>query len=144
MQITLQRNDSAYGMTATNAVGKTINMDASPAMGGSDNGFRPMETVLAALAGCSTIDVIEFLKKQRLTDFDLSVVVTGDRATEQIPAVFTKIHLQYTFIGTDLSIKKIERALELSITKYCSVAKMLDKTAEVTYGYTVNPSNIDS
>ncbi len=138
MQITLHRNDSAYGMTATNAVGKIINMDASPAMGGSDNGFRPMETVLAALAGCSTIDVIEFLKKQRLTDFDLSVVVSGERATEQIPAVFTKIHLQYTFKGTDLSIKKIERALELSITKYCSVAKMLDKTAEVTYGYSLS------
>ncbi len=137
MQITLHRNDTAYGMTATNAVGKTILMDASPAMGGNDNGFRPMETVLAALAGCSTIDVIEFLRKQRVTDFDLSVVINGDRAVEQIPAVFTTIHLEYTFKGANLSIKKIERALELSITKYCSVAKMLDKTAEITYAYKV-------
>lgn len=136
MKITLHRINDAYHMQARNASGNTIDMDSSPALGGENKGMRPMETVLVALAGCSTIDVIALLEKQRQTLQDILVSVEAEREEHKVPALFTKIHLTYQLTG-DLDPKKVERALSLSIDKYCSVAKMLEKTAVISYSYTI-------
>ncbi len=96
----------------------------------------PMESVLMAVAGCSSIDVVSILKKMKLDLKDLKVEVNGERATDQVPAVFTKIHAHYKLYG-DIPEVKAERALELTFTKYCSVSVMLQKAAEVTYSYEI-------
>ncbi|HNH61954.1 MAG TPA: OsmC family protein, partial [Cyclobacteriaceae bacterium] len=79
VKIELKRLNDAFHMEATNEQGSTLHMDASPDIGGSNKGMRPMQIVLAALGGCSVIDVISILKKQKQDLRDIQVTVTGDR-----------------------------------------------------------------
>ncbi len=137
MHIELTRVGAPFHFRAVNQQGKTVDMDASPAIGGTDQGFRPMETVLAALGGCSAIDIVELLRKQRQDLADIRISIEAERATDQVPAVFTKIHLHYTLQGQDLAADKVQRAVDLSVQKLCSVAKMLEKTAVITYDWSV-------
>lgn len=99
--------------------------------------MSPMQMLLAGAAGCSAIDVISILKKQRQELKSLSVDVTGDRVKLDAGySEYKSIHMQFTLSG-NLDDKKVARALELSITKYCSVSKTLEKTSEISYGYTI-------
>lgn len=132
-------NDAVH-FEGVNASGNTIQMDGSAAIGGEDKGVRPMELLLFGTASCSCIDIVAILKKMRQPIDDLQVEVEGYRDTDQTPAVFTKIHLHYIFKG-DLKEEKVKQALELSLEKYCSVSKMLEKTAEITYDYSINPAS---
>lgn len=120
----------------TSSTGHKVMMDASKEVGGEDKGSRPMELLLMGLGGCSGIDVIMMLEKSKQNVKDCQMEVTAERA-EGIPAVYTKIHLHFTVTGTDLNEKKVARAVELSAEKYCSVSKMLEKTAEMTHTYEV-------
>jgi putative redox protein len=135
MQINIDRVSGRFHFRAHNEQGKTLDMDASPAIGGTDQGFRPMETVLAALGGCSAIDIVELLRKQRQELTDIRIRIDGERAKDQIPAVFTDIHIHYDLIGSGLEDDKVKRAVDISVQKLCSVAKMLEKTAAITYDY---------
>lgn len=137
MEITIGRVDGLFHFRATNAAGRALDMDASPAIGGTDQGFRPMETVLAALGGCSAIDIVELLRKQRQQLSDLKIAISGQRAQDQVPAVFTDIHLHYRLIGKDLDPTKVQRAVDMSVKKLCSVGKMLEATVNITYGYSI-------
>jgi putative redox protein len=132
MKITLKRLNDDYHMEATNETGNTVQMDGSPKIGGSNLGARPMEVVLMSLAGCSSIDVISILKKmkQEVTDYD--VEVTAERRDE-IPSIFTKIHMKFLVKGNELDEEKVKRAVQLSAEKYCSVSKILEPTAEITW-----------
>ncbi|MCF8459815.1 MAG: OsmC family protein [Flavobacteriales bacterium] len=136
MKVTLKRLNDDYHMEATNATGNTIQMDGSPGIGGQNLGARPMEVVLMSLAGCSSIDVISILKKmkQEVTDYD--VEVTAERRDE-IPSIFTKIHMKFLVKGIDLDGEKVRRAAQLSAEKYCSVSKILEPTAEITWDVVV-------
>ncbi len=136
MKITIDRVDDAFQMEAKNERGQTIVMDNSTASGGKDSGYRPMEMLLVAIGGCSTIDVIDILKKQREPLENLHVEINGEREAGKIPSLFKEIDLHFTFLG-DLNEGKVKRALDLSLEKYCSVAKMLEKTANITYSYTI-------
>ncbi len=111
-------------------------MDASPAIGGSGKGPRPMELLLMGMGGCTGIDVVSMLKKQRqeLQDFDMEIEATR---ADKPPRVFTNIHIRYLLTG-DLDPEKVRRAIELSKEKYCSASIMLGKTATITYSYVVN------
>lgn len=140
MKITLKRTDNALAMEAENADGNKINMDASEQAGGNASGVSPMESVLMAAAGCSSIDILDILKKQRLEVGDLEVEVEGQRA-EEPPKVFTAINMAFHIKG-ELPEEKVKRAAQLSITKYCSVSKMLEKTAHITYDVYLNNSKI--
>ena len=133
MKVTLNRLNDAYHMQAQNETGNTIEMDGSPKIGGENLGARPMEVLLMSLAGCSSIDVISILKKmkQEVTDYDVEVV--AERDVEAIPSLFTKIHLKYLVNGNDLQEEKVKRAVQLSAEKYCSVSKILEPTAEITW-----------
>lgn len=115
---------------ATNAAGATGVIDGPADLGGENAGLRPMETLLAALAGCSSMDVIKILKKQRQHLERLEVDVNAERA-DAVPAVFTKIHLRFRAHGA-VDLKKLEKAVALSVEKYCSVSKMLEPTVEIT------------
>jgi len=121
---------------ATSSTGHKVMMDASKEVGGEDRGSRPMELLLMGLGGCSGIDVMMMLEKGKQDVKDCQMEVTSERA-DGVPAVYTKIHLHVKVIGTDLNEKKVKRAVELSADKYCSVSKMLEKTAEMTHTYEI-------
>lgn len=132
MKITLKRLNDAYHMRATNESGNSIEMDGSPALGGENLGARPMEVVLMSLAGCSSIDVISILKKMKQDVTDYDVEVTAERR-EEIPSIFTKIHIKFIVKGENLEEEKVKRAAQLSAEKYCSVSKILEPTADITW-----------
>ena len=133
MKITLKRLNDNYHMQATNESGNTIEMDGSPKIGGENLGARPMEVVLMSLAGCSSIDVISILKKMKQDVTDYNVEVEAERDADAVPSLFTKIHMKFLVKGNDLDDDKVKRAIQLSAEKYCSVSKILDPTAEISW-----------
>jgi putative redox protein len=114
--------------------GHAVVIDSAPEAGGRNLGPRPMELVLLGLGSCSSIDVMLMLQKSRQKVTDCVVEIEAERA-EDVPRVFTKIHLHFVVTGRDLSEKHVERAVTLSAEKYCSVSRMLEKTAKITFDY---------
>ena len=134
MKIELKRINEPFHFEVMNQTGNSIQIDASPQIGGTDKGVRPMELLLMSLAGCASIDVINILRKQRFAILDYRVTVDGERETGKDANLFTDIVLNFYLKG-DLEEDKLIRAIELSLDKYCSVAKTLEKTAEISYKY---------
>ncbi|MGD8427821.1 MAG: OsmC family protein [Balneolaceae bacterium] len=126
-------------MEAQNEEGGIVRMDGSTSIGGIEGGFSPMQLLLAGVGGCSAIDIIGILEKQKQDLQDLKVEVDGDRKKRDTYSEFTKIHLKYIFTG-DLEERKVERAINLSLDKYCSVSKTLEKTSEITHSYEIKLS----
>jgi putative redox protein len=120
--------------------GHSLVMDGSPEHGGRNLGVRPMETVLIGLGGCSAFDVMLMLKKGRQDVTDCEVLLDAERA-DAVPAVFENIHMTYVVKGNDLSVKQVERAVSLSVEKYCSVTKMLQETVKITFEVKVEPAH---
>jgi putative redox protein len=119
--------DGKTSFLAKNAQGAELRLDGpSEPAGGS---LRPMEAVLAALAGCGSIDVVEILRKQRQPLEGLSIKVSGARA-DSVPAVFTRIEIAFTARGA-VAPEKLRQAVDLSLDKYCSVARMLQPGVEI-------------
>ena len=116
--------------------GHAVVMDAPVEAGGTDKGIRPMEMLLLGMGGCSSIDVIGILKKARAELVDCAVEIEAKRADEA-PKVFTGIHAHYIVSGRNLKPATVERAIELSVEKYCSASLMLGKTAEITHDYEI-------
>jgi putative redox protein len=140
MKIKLERINDAFHMRSTNESGQSVDADGSPAIGGENKGMRPMEMFLSSLASCSTIDIILLLKKQRQQLEHIEVEVEGKRREGQIPAVFTDIHLHYILHG-DLDPKKAERACRISVEELCSVSKMIEKTVNITWEFSIRSTN---
>ena len=120
--------------------GHSVVMDGAPEVGGRDLGVRPMEMLLLGLGGCASFDVVLILQKARQNITDCQVEVSAERS-DDIPKVFTKIHLQFTVEGNGLSEARVSRAVSLSAEKYCSASKMLEKSAEITHGFTIKKSD---
>jgi putative redox protein len=99
----------------------------------------PMDMLLGALGACSSVDVVSILAKKRNKLVSLEIVISGERAKEP-PSVWTKIEMVYKLTG-ELDEKAVRDAIELSQNKYCSVAAMLRKTAEITYRFEISPVN---
>jgi putative redox protein len=116
--------------TASNEGGATIVIDGPADIGGEGAGLQPMETLLAALAACSAMDVVLIMKKQRENLERLDVEVDGER-TDAVPSVFTKIHVRFKGYGS-IDVRNLQRAVRLSMAKYCPVSKMLQPAAEIT------------
>ncbi len=140
MHITLQRLNDAVHFEGKNDDGNTIQIDGSPDVGGEGKGVRPMQLLLMSLAGCSSIDVVTLLKKMRQPLEDIRVEVNGVRDMNEVPAVFKKIHLQF-FLKGNLDEAKVRKAIGMSVEKYCSVGRMLDKTAEITWGVEIHETH---
>lgn len=136
MKITIRRLNDAVHMEAENDDHATLQMDGSGDIGGINGGFRPMQMLLAAAGGCSAIDIVGILKKQRQNPESMTIEVEGTRVQKGTYSEFSAIHMHYIFTG-DLDESKVERAIELSVTKYCSVSKTLEKTAKITTSFVV-------
>lgn len=104
--------------------GTSLTLDGSSALGGVGAGPRPMEMILFGLAGCAAMDVLHIIRKGRRELTHAIITATGQRA-DSIPAVFTAIHLVFELGGDDLTEAVAQRAVDLSLERYCSVAKML-------------------
>ena len=111
-------------------------IDGPESFGGSDAGSRPKELLLLALGGCTASDVVSILKKKRvaLENFDVRLQAN---VREEHPQVFTDIHVEYVFYGEDIIPSDVERAIELSTTKYCSVSAMLRNNVNITHSYRI-------
>lgn len=105
-------------------------------MDGNGESISPMESVLLAVGACSSIDVVDILKKRRLTIHDCECDLSAERA-EQPPRVFTAIHAHYKVKGDNLTDKDVERAVALSADKYCSVMLMLKGNVDITTSYEI-------
>ena len=116
--------------------GHSVVMDGAPEAGGRDLGVRPMEMLLLGLGGCAAFDVVSILQKSRQDLVDCEVLIESERS-EEIPKVFTRIHMLFVVSGRNLKEAKVEKAVSLSADKYCSASEMLGKTAKITHGYKI-------
>jgi putative redox protein len=124
--IHLSREHGDFGFVATDQAGHTLKMDSSPESGGQNFGVRPMQTLLMGLAGCSGIDMISILKKQRQEVADYKMTISGEREEGAQPSLWKSIRIEFHLYG-DIDPDKAARAVELSVNKYCSVAATLMK-----------------
>lgn len=119
--------------------GHAVMMDGPPDHGGQDAGARPMELILLGVGGCSSFDVMHILKKSRQQVASCVCEIDAERA-DAVPAVFTKIHLNFKVSGENLKENHVKRAVELSAEKYCSASIMLGKAGvEITHSYEIIP-----
>jgi len=127
---------SGLAFDAITNSGFRIGLDTAVDHGGGGSGPSPMELVLVSLGGCTAMDVISILqkKKQEVTNFE--ILLHGDRAADH-PKVFTEITVEFVVTGKNLDPEAVNRAVELSETKYCSVNAMLRKTAKIHTKVTV-------
>ncbi len=139
-KITLLRVSGEYGFEATDENNHTVRMDSSPESGGLNFGVRPMQMLLMGLGGCSAIDVLAILKKQRQDVKDCKIIINGGREPGKIPSLWKDIDIEFHFYG-DIDLDKANKAAELSIEKYCSVSATLEKAgAELNWKVFVHPA----
>jgi uncharacterized OsmC-like protein len=131
MKITLSATPD-FRFQAKAANGYAFDIGASKSIGGDESGFRPMELVLAGVASCAGIDLINILKKSRVEFTGMDVEVNGDRKPDAMPAPFTNIEVIYRIHGPGIDRAKAERAVSLALEKYCSVSASLDPNIKVT------------
>lgn len=110
--------------------GGSLMIDAAEEVGGTNNGLRPKALMLSALSGCSGLDVASLIKKMRLEVTDFNIVTEGF-LTDTEPHVYDKVTVTYHFYGTNLNEEKLNRAVELSVEKYCGVMAMFRSFADV-------------
>lgn len=111
-------------------------MDGPEQFGGKDAGIRPKELLLLSIAGCTGSDVASILAKKRVALDGFHMEITAEE-TEEHPKVFSSMHVEYVFKGKDINPKDVERAIELSETKYCGVTAMFAKAFPVTNSYRI-------
>jgi putative redox protein len=123
--------------TARADSGHVVAIDGPPDAGGENRGSRPMELVLMGLGACSSFDVVSILTKARQHIVDCLTVIDAERS-EDVPQVFTRIHLHFAITGRGLDPNKVARAVALSADKYCSASIMLQRGGvEITHDYAV-------
>ena len=145
MQATLSYTGGEAGSSwlAETDSGHQLTLDGSPEIGGQNKGPRPLELMLLGTAGCTAMDVLSILRKKRQAVHDCKITISAERA-ESHPKVFTKIHVHFTVIGEGVKEAAVERAIELSHTKYCSAYAMLSATAEMSSSFEVVESLLPS
>jgi putative redox protein len=116
--------------------GYSLDLGGSAQAGGAEDGFRPMELMALSLAGCAGMDVISILKKKRqeVTDFKVQIY---PKFANSYPYVWTEVTVEYLVTGRDIDPAAVERAIDLSITKYCPATRMIGKSATVKTKYAV-------
>jgi len=122
--------------SGTSTSGHMLTMDADDNSGGHNSGFRPMELLLVGFGGCSGMDVISILrkKKQQVTAFEIKV--KGEKSDTD-PKIYREIHIEYVVTGKDVKEEAVERAIFLSLEKYCSVGATLAKAGTITHSYRI-------
>lgn len=115
---------------STNPSGETLKIDAGPENGGDKKGFRPKALMLSALAGCSGLDVASLIKKMRLEIDDFKIETEGF-LTEEHPKTYHAVTVDYHFYGKNLDREKLQKAVDLSVERYCGVMEMFRQFADV-------------
>ena len=122
---------------AESETGHAVVIDGPPSEGGRNIGMRPMEMVLLGMGGCTSFDVVSILKKSRQPVTDCVAEIEAERA-DDVPSVFTKIHVHFVVTGSGLKEAQVKRAVELSANKYCSASIMLGRGGvEITHDYEI-------
>ena len=132
-KVTLVNNMQFTGRAPS---GHTLTMDADDSAGGVNAGFRPMELVLVGFGGCSGMDVISILRKKRQLVTGLEINVKGERA-DSYPKIYKEIHIEYAVKGKSVEKEAVERAISLTLEKYCSVGATLAKAGTITHSYRI-------
>lgn len=133
IEVNLKRIKGDFGFEGTDANGHTVRMDTSNETGGVGFGVRPMQMLLMGLGGCSAIDIVMILKKQRQDVKDFSIKIEGEREPGKEPSLWQTVKIVFTLTGT-IDKEKADRACELSMNKYCSVAETLKRSGtELTW-----------
>jgi len=136
MEINLIRKSGKFNFEASNENGFKVELDAKPTIGGEGKGFRPMEMLLVGLGGCSGIDMVNVLTKQKEPLTDIKINIKATRKDGEMPPIFDVIDIHFDLFG-GLSIAKVERALQMTFDKYCSVANILGRSAKINFTYTI-------
>jgi putative redox protein len=130
----IQKNSITFaGRTDSN---HWITMDGAPAFGGSEAGIRAKEMLMLALAGCSGSDVASILTKKKAPIDGFDMRITAEESEEH-PKVYSSMHIEYLFYGVGIKPQDVERAIELSMTKYCGVNAMFGKIMTITHSYQI-------
>ena len=137
MKVLLERINDDYLFEVSNSNGHRVLLDNKSKNEGSVKGISPMELLLMGLAGCSSIDVVAILKKQKINPKSIKMEVKGERTPGAIPALFHTINVDVILEG-DFLPEKAKRAVDLSFEKYCSVSKTLESTAKINYSIVLN------
>jgi putative redox protein len=124
VHVEIRRVSNDYGFEGKDATGHTVKMDSSPESGGHNFGIRPMQMLLMGLGGCSGIDVVSILKKQKQSLEELRILIDGERESGKEPTLWKHIKIIFEMKG-HVEAEKAKRACALSIEKYCSVAATL-------------------
>lgn len=129
--------------TAESESGHTVVIDGPPSAGGRNLGIRPMELVLLGVGGCTSFDVMSILKKARQPVSGCVAHLEAERSDE-VPAVFTSIHIHFVVTGASLKEAQVKRAINLSAEKYCSASIMLGRAGvEMSHDYEIVESGIE-
>lgn len=138
VNVHLERQEAAYHFKATNAEGLSIDLDDSSAYeDGKGHGVGPMQLLMMAIGGCSGVDIVSILQKGRQQIDSFSIDVSGYKPDGVAPSLYETVEVHFNLDG-DIDPVRVERAIELSLGKYCSVSRILEKTADISYRYTVN------
>ena len=137
MKVTLNRLNDNFHFELKNERGHIVNVDSRPEFGGNDMGPSPMELLLMGVAGCSAIDMISILKKQRQEITSFKAEVDGERVQVGEAKPFKDIYVVFSLEG-NINEDKAAKAAQLSFDKYCSVSKTLEPTATVHYKVVLN------
>jgi len=124
IEININRKEGDFGFEAVDAMGHTLKMDTSPESGGGNYGVRPMQVLLMGMGGCSAIDIVMILKKQRQVIENFSMKVEGEREKGKEPSLWENVKIIFELTG-NIDYDKALRACELSMNKYCSVAETM-------------------
>lgn len=116
--------------------GHAVVMDAPPSVGGNNTGTKPSELLLMGFGGCTGMDVISILKKKKQDVTGLQMHVNGE-TSESHPKMFTDIHIEYIITGKNISDDAVQRAIELSLERYCTVGATIGKAAKITHSYQI-------
>ncbi|MEN9960221.1 MAG: hypothetical protein RL045_472 [Bacteroidota bacterium] len=145
MEVVLNRLDQDFHFEAKGSSPIPVHIDAAEGIGGHNAGARPMELLLMGLGGCTAIDVILILKKQRQNVEDFQIRVQGDRekieGTEKTP--FRKINIQFELQG-EIDGNKALKAIQMSMDKYCSATAQLEPSATITHTLVLNGENFEA
>ncbi len=145
MEVVLNRLDQDFHFEATGSSPVSVHIDAAEGIGGHNAGARPMELLLMGLGGCTAIDVILILKKQRQIIEDFQIRVQGDRekieGTEKTP--FRQINIQFELKG-EIDGNKALRAIQLSMDKYCSATAQLETSSKITHSLLLNGETFEA
>ena len=118
----------------SSVIGGEINLDSDEAVGGQGKGVRPKALMLSALSGCTGMDVTSLMKKMRVDDSVSKFTIdVSAELTEEHPKFYKKVHVVYTFEGKEMNVAKLEKAVTLSVERYCGVFEMFRQFAEVSH-----------